>query len=246
MIGAVPEARDPRDPVWDFTDILLFFGLALPVFLVLFYIVLAALRIADVRALGLRVLLPQFVGYLGALIPLYAIFKLKYGESPMRLLRMGVTVREAAVSISLGILTAFAVTALAVLLRTPSISMPMEDLLSDTASLIAAAILGVTLGPAFEELLFRGLLQPVLSRYTGVILGIFLSALPFAMLHGPQYAWSWRHVLLITVAGVSFGVRRRLTNSTGAAAVMHAAYNAVLFAAFIAGRWAGPSLPRTF
>lgn len=234
-----------RDPPWDFADLLLFFGLALPLFLLVFYIVLAGLRVAQVQAAGIRVLLPQFAGYLAALIPLYAIFRTRYGASPMLAIRMPVSTKDAVLSIQLGILTAFGITAIAVLLRTPQLKMPMEEMLEDNASLIAAAVLGVTLGPWFEELLFRGLLQPLLGRYLGIVPSILLSALPFALLHGPQYAWSWRHVLLITLAGCAFGIHRLRTNSTGAAAVMHAAYNLVLFAGFMAGRWAGADLPKT-
>jgi hypothetical protein len=121
----------------------------------------------------------------------------------------------------------------------------MEELLADPVSLIAAAILGTTIAPWFEELLFRGLIQPVAVRITGVVPGIILAALPFALLHAPQYAWSWRHVLMITVAGAAFGWRRHRTGSTGAAWVMHAAYNLLLFTGFIAGRWAGADMTRS-
>ena len=60
-----------------------------------------------------------------------------------------------------------------------------------------------------------------------------LSALPFALLHGPQYAWSWRHLVLITVAGVAFGYARYRSGSTAAAAIVHAAYNTTFFLAFV-------------
>jgi membrane protease YdiL (CAAX protease family) len=92
--------------------------------------------------------------------------------------------------------------------------------------------------------MFRGLLQPVLARTFGAIGAVILAALPFAMMHGPQYGWSWRHVLLIAFAGAAFGWHRWRTDSTGAAVVMHAGYNAILFTLFIAGKWAGNRLPR--
>ena len=60
--------------------------------------------------------------------------------------------------------------------------------------------------------------------------------MPFALLHGPQYAWSWRHVLLIAVAGSAFGWWRVYTRSTGASALMHAGYNAVLVVGYLIGR----------
>ena len=239
------EEQQQAQPVPDVVDVLLFIGLAFPLFLIVFFVAAAALKIAHVNGAGVKILLPQVAGYLAAMIPLYLVFRTRYDESPMRLLRMGVNVKDAGTSISLGILTAFAVTGIAALLQTPHPKMPMDELLSDTASIIAAAIVGVTLAPWFEELLFRGLLQPLLGRYAGVAAGVAVSAFLFALLHGPQYGWSWRHVLLITCAGAAFGIRRAVTKSTGAAVVMHAAYNSVLFAAFFAGKWAGSNLPKT-
>jgi membrane protease YdiL (CAAX protease family) len=223
-----------------------FFGLAVPFFLAAFFALLGIMVAAGVQAKGLRVLLPQFAGYAAALIPLWLVFRRRYGISPLRLLRMGVDGLEAMRSFPAGIVLSFAVLALAAVLRVPRQETPMEQLLSDPLSLAGAAILGVTLGPWFEELLFRGLLQPVAVRALGVLPGIVVSALPFSLLHGPQYGWSWRHVLLITVAGAAFGWKRHVTGSTGAAAVMHSAYNAVLFAAYIAGRWMGTDLTRSF
>ena len=58
-------------------------------------------------------------------------------------------------------------------LRTPEVSTPFEKMLrSDTASRLAITFFGITLGPAIEELLFRGFLQPVLVNVAGVFPGI--------------------------------------------------------------------------
>ena len=46
-------------------------------------------------------------------------------------------------------------------------------------------------------------------------------------MHFQEYGNSWRHALLITAAGASFGWMRYRTGSTKAAAVMHSAYNCV-------------------
>jgi membrane protease YdiL (CAAX protease family) len=119
------------------------------------------------------------------------------------------------------------------LLRTPDLDMPMKRLLSDRTSLLLVGVAAATLGPVCEELAFRGFLMPLLVRSLGAWPGIVVSALPFALLHGPQYAWSWRHLLLIVIAGVSFGWMRHRTGSTAAAAVMHAGYNFTFFVAFV-------------
>src|SRR5256885_2249784 len=79
------------------------------------------------------------------------------------------------------------------------------------------ATLAVTLGPVSEELIFRGFLFPLLARTFGVVVAILGAALPFALLHGPQYAWSWRHILLVLLAGCAFGWVRHRTGSTAVA-----------------------------
>lgn len=231
-------------PEWGYTDLLLFSGLAIIFFLGGFLAAASALSFLPMGK-GIRLLLSQFVGYASMLIPLYFILHGKSGDRPLRLMRMGVAPAQIAPSISAGLMAAIGVLLMAMALRTPSLDTPMQEFLSDNASLAAAAVLGVTLGPWFEELFFRGLLQPLLIRTTGVIAGIVLSALPFALLHAPQYAWSWRHILLITLAGSAFGWRRYTTGSTGAAVVMHGAYNLLLFAGLIVTRWTGADLPRT-
>jgi membrane protease YdiL (CAAX protease family) len=106
----------------------------------------------------------------------------------------------------------------------------MEELMREPRTALALGFFAVTLGPICEELLFRGLLQPLAVRTFGVVAGILTAALPFALLHGPQYAWSWQHVLLILMAGAAFGYARYRTGSTAMATVMHAGYNFTFFA----------------
>jgi membrane protease YdiL (CAAX protease family) len=135
-----------------------------------------------------------------------------------------------------GLLLAVSVLALAALLRAQDTPSPMQDLMNDPLSAPWVAVFAVSVGPAFEEIFFRGLLQPVAARTAGVAGGILIGSVPFALLHGPQYAWSWRHVLLIAVAGSAFGWWRFRTRSTGASALMHAGYNAVLVFGYLIGR----------
>ena len=240
----LPEAPPPppREPEWGFLDLLFFFGLAVPFFILGIGGTYGLLTLVGLPPSELRMLLSQFGGYALAIVPLYIVFGRKFDVPPMRLFRMGVPGNKTSASFAAGIVASFAVLAMAAALRMPKIETPMEKLLEDPVILATAAVLGVSIGPWFEELVFRGLLQPVLVRTTGVIPGIVLAALPFAMLHGPQYGWSWRHVVLLTLAGCSFGGWRQRTNSTGAAILMHAGYNMVLFAGFIAAKWVGSDL----
>jgi len=86
-----------------------------------------------------------------------------------------------------------------------------------------------------EELAFRGFLMPLLVRSFGAAIGIAGAAIPFALLHGDQYAWTWQYVLLVALAGVAFGWLRYRTGSTMASALMHSTYNATFYAAFLVG-----------
>ena len=61
-----------------------------------------------------------------------------------------------------------------------------------------------------------------------------MTACLFASLHGPEYAWSWRHVTLVALAGCAFGWMRHRTGSTATATTMHAAYNFTFFVGMVA------------
>src|SRR5262249_512655 len=95
-----------------------------------------------------------------------------------------------------GPMLAFAVALFALAMRTPTIEAAFKDLMSDRFSLMLAGGFAVTIAPLCEELAFRGFLMPLLTRSFGNWLGVVITALPFAVLHGPQYSWSWRHLLL--------------------------------------------------
>ena len=66
------------------------------------------------------------------------------------------------------------------------------------------------------------------------VLAAVVTAVPFALLHGPAYQWSWQHLLLVFLAGCVFGVVRSVLDSTLAAAATHSAYNLTLLAGYIA------------
>ena len=70
---------------------------------------------------------------------------------------------------------------------------PFEKMLvSDRFSLIAISLFGVTIGPIVEELLFRGLLQPVAIYAAGVFPGILITSAIFAAMHLPQNGGVWQ------------------------------------------------------
>jgi hypothetical protein len=128
---------------------------------------------------------------------------------------------------------ALLVASLGVVLQTPEIQMPIKDLFTDRFSIALVAVFATTLGPLCEELAFRGFLLPLVARSLGPAAGVLIAALPFAILHGPQYSWSWRHILLIALAGMVFGWMRLRSRSTLAATLMHAGYNFTFFSAYL-------------
>jgi membrane protease YdiL (CAAX protease family) len=99
--------------------------------------------------------------------------------------------------------------------------------------LILTGLFGVSIGPLCEELAFRGFLMPLLIRSLGAWAGVLITALPFALLHGPQYSWSWQHIVLLALAGTAFGLVRHLSGSTAAAVMTHATYNLTFFSALV-------------
>jgi uncharacterized protein len=133
-----------------------------------------------------------------------------------------------------GIATAFGVGAISILLQTPNTNNRMTEMMQDPHALVPVAIFAITLGPLAEELGFRGFLQPLLVRSLGPLPGVVAAAIPFGLLHFQEYGNSWRHALLISLAGAAFGWMRYRTGSTQASTLMHASYNALEFVGFLA------------
>jgi membrane protease YdiL (CAAX protease family) len=59
----------------------------------------------------------------------------------------------------------------------------------------------------------------------GAAWAIVLTALPFGLIHLPQYGWAWGAALVIVLVGVVCGVVRAATRSVGASFLVHAGYN---------------------
>jgi membrane protease YdiL (CAAX protease family) len=232
-----PAARQRPDyPFWGALDIAFMASLALPALLVAALIVLGLMAVAPAwRSFRAgQVLAMQFLFWGIWFAALYAVIRFRYRRRFWASLAWVRPPGGYAHAALLGVLTAGVVIAGAVLLRPPQMSMPLLELLKDPLSLALVGFFAVTMGPVCEELAFRGFLLPWLARRIKPAPAVAVTAVLFAVLHGPEYAWSWRHVVLISVAGVAFGAVRLRTGSTAAAAVVHATYNLVFFAALVA------------
>lgn len=94
-----------------------------------------------------------------------------------------------------------------------------------SVSIANVFLLNLILGPILEESLFRGCLLPVLERSGGKVVAVVVTALLFALFHGPANAalWFW-----LTATGIAYGWMRIASESTSASALMHASYNLAL------------------
>ena len=241
----LPEDAPPLEsyPFWGYLDLLGFILVALLGSLV---VSLLAASIPTAHIKRAFILFPaQVLLYAFLLGALAFIFRRYYGKPFWQSLRWTPAEWSTPFVATCGVFAAVAVVVASVLMRTPDIDSPMKALLSDPASVVMIAVLGTTLAPVCEEIVFRGFLQPLLVRSLGAAPGILLAAAAFGLMHLQEYGYSWRHALLIAAAGASFGWMRQRTGSTKAAAVMHAAYNCVFFLllavqqAALHGRWVG-------
>ncbi len=227
-------------PFWTWEDVAVFFGMAVPCLVLSLLFLELAIAVSGVTASpAWRLIAAQLIAYLFWFGTLVLLLRLRYDRPFWQSLAWFWPQRGFLRSVVQGPMLAFAVAWLGVFLKTPAIEMPFQKLLSDPVSIALIGIFATTVGPLCEELAFRGFLMPMLGRKFGQWAGILLAALPFALLHGPQYAWSWRHLILLVLAGIAFGRVRYLTGSTAAAALTHATYNLTFFSAFLVASYRG-------
>ena len=91
-------------------------------------------------------------------------------------------------------------------------------------ALVLLALTAVVLAPLFEELVFRGVLLPVLARGLGRGWGVFLSGLVFAVAH-----LSIGELPPLLVLGIGLALLRLSTGRLLPCVVMHACWNAATF-----------------
>jgi membrane protease YdiL (CAAX protease family) len=228
-----------REPIWGYQDLALFLSAVLPA------LALAGLLLRTSRMMApgfffsdaARTLVFQSFMYVFLVGALYLVIAWRYGEPFWGALGWTFPIPRALLLLIAGPTLTIALSALGVILRAPSDSSQIEVLIKSRVSLAMVMLFGVVLAPIFEEMLFRGFLLPLLARSVGPWLGMVLTAVPFALLHGAQNHWAWQPVLLIGVAGIVFGYVRYKTGSTTSAFLMHSAYNATGFLGYALTHW---------
>jgi len=222
-----------RSPFWDYSDFFLFATLLIPSLGVSLIFAFLLLKFTTL-ALGWKLILPQLVLYALGLTALAAILRLRYEKPLWRSLDWKTTSLPVTLAaLFLGPVLALSVGLLGAALKTPEIDLPFQQMLGSTTTTVALGIVVVILGPVCEELAFRGFLMPLLERSLGVASGIILTGIIFGSIHGYEYEWSWRHMLMISLVGCALGWIKHRAQSTTAAAYMHCTFNLTQFAAFL-------------
>ena len=133
----------------------------------------------------------------------------------------------------------------------------VDQVMSTQAGAWSALLLGVLLAPLFEEVVFRGFLLPAFAiaydwlslertpagrqrwrnstqHSTGAkIFGAVISSVLFGLMHAPQLRYSWGVVGVIACVGLTLAYVRLRTHSVACSTLVHATYNATLFAAIL-------------
>jgi membrane protease YdiL (CAAX protease family) len=226
----------PREEAfWTYEDLALFIGAVLPALAGALLVV----RPFHLLNKGVQQFAYQCTAYALMLGALYLLVAWRYHRPFWRSLGWNFEFRGAWFYLILGPVMAIGLTMLAYFLHAAG-NPAIPDLITDRASMIAVALFGALAGPIFEELVFRGFLQPLLARSMAAWIAILLTAVPFALLHGPGFGWAWQSVIIVGIAGVVMGYVRNRTGSTAASALVHIGYNSTLFVGFILQRFLQP------
>jgi membrane protease YdiL (CAAX protease family) len=228
-----PQPPIPSSPFFDYTDLFFFIGLCVPCLLISVMLVRTVRLFVHIPT-SVQLLVIQSVWYFLAFGSVAALFRLRYRQPFWQSLGWRPLSFSGAIgALLIGPLLALSIGLLGSALRTPEIDLPFQQMLRSPGTIVLLGIVVVILGPVCEELAFRGFLMPLLVRSLGVTAGIVLTGVIFGSIHGYEYQWSWRHILLISTAGCIFGWARNKTQSTLAAAFMHSTFNLTQFAAFL-------------
>jgi membrane protease YdiL (CAAX protease family) len=231
-VALVPTAPPPiENPVWNGWDVLLIAGLTVVTMVVFQLVVLLAAHflwypnesLADVSKKPILLIASQFLIYIPVAACMIALVEGKYRVAFWRAIQWNWPPGEWKL-LALGAAMFFVLGLLQNLLPMPQ-DTPFEHLFDRPRDAYLLSIIAVTLGPLMEELFFRGFMYPVLARRMGAAWGIALTALPFGLIHLPQYGWAWGAALVIFLVGVVCGVVRAVTRSVGASFLVHAGFN---------------------
>ncbi len=179
--------------------------------------------LADVAQKPIILLVSQFLIYAAVALFMIMLVEGKYRVPFWQAIRWNWP-RAIWKPFAVGVALFFGLSVLESLLPMPK-DTPFEHLFDRPRDAYLLSLIAVTLGPLMEELFFRGFMYPVVARRLGVVWGILLTALPFGLIHLPQYGWAWGAALVIFLVGVVCGAVRAATKSVAASFLVHVGYN---------------------
>ena len=106
-------------------------------------------------------------------------------------------------------------------------SNPLLEIVLNNGNYISFILLFLTttfLAPIFEEVIFRGVLLPILSREFGIILGITISSFIFALAH-----LSLSEMIPLFTLGIGLGTTRLISGRLSSSVIMHSLWNGMTF-----------------
>jgi hypothetical protein len=218
-----------REPFWGYADLALVL-LLIAFGLLLLVVVDGIIEVADphLRSDYTPLVLPtNMAAYVVVYLALKLVLGSRYGAPVFSSLGWRHTGLNLLLVGAGGVALAFALSAIASLIHTPKVETPFEALTKNPFSFVFLALTAVVIAPVFEELFFRGLIQPLLCRSVGVVAGIGITAALFGALHAPEYSEQWQYAFSVLLAGIAFGVMRERTKSIIPGTVMHGCFNAV-------------------
>ena len=229
----------PRE-IWKLRDLLLFlafipFALLVSALAVLIgYVVLRPftswhVRVDLVQADTVFLLIQQCIFYVFILGFLFLLAKLQQQPLWKSLGWKKPTARQAVGYLAGGGALAL-VTSLALLLVPDHQDFPLEKLFNSRTTSFAIGAFAISVAPAVEELVFRGLLFAIFERAVGLRFAVVATAVLFAGLHIPEYWHAWNHMFMILVVGMVFSLARGATGSLAPSIILHIGYNSLIMA----------------
>ena len=106
-------------------------------------------------------------------------------------------------------------------------SNPLLEIVLNNNDLFSFILLFLTttfLAPLFEEVIFRGVLLPILSKEFGITLGIIISAFIFALAH-----LSISEMPPLFTLGIGLGITRLISGKLSSSIIMHSLWNGMTF-----------------
>lgn len=223
----LPAPRPQRVPFWGYLDLALVIGLMIAAMA----IILLGVGVAVFVWPGLRdnpvpLLLPTNLAmYFFLLLVLKFVFSSRYGQPMLPSLGWRMTNPRVLLYAALGgVALPFLVSGVSYLLRTPKTSTQMDEMMK-SMPIVQLAIMAAVLAPFFEELFFRGFLQPLLTRTFGLVFGVLITSALFGGLHAAEYSFVWQYIVAIGLVGVALGFVRAYTNSIVPTTIMHGCFN---------------------